>query len=102
MDDMNLVVVPVNDTWVLLTSCKKALTWARMSYNILSKEGKHLNTFPFALQSDSESVVISDEDRIEDRIAGQSSGLVELSMAFYQIRRWSLIDKSFLKGDRKV
>ena len=70
MDDMNLMAVPVSDTLVLLTRCKKALTLARMRYNILKrrsfavKRGKVLYTCPFTLQSDSESAIISDKDRI--------------------------------------
>ena len=51
-------------TQVLLICCTKALTWARMRYNIsktrcfIVKRGRILNTCPLALQSDSESAFI--------------------------------------------
>ena len=120
MDDMNLMAGPVKDTQVLLTRCTTALTWARMRYNIsksrsfVVKRGKVLNTRPFALQPDSESDIISDEDRISSIHSKAIQWLGRLINGFLSDRRatdelrqkvldgLSLIDKSFLKGGRKL
>ena len=93
MDDMNLLAGPVKDTQVLLTRCTKALTWARMRYNIsksrsfVIKRGKVLNTRPFALQPNSESDIISDEDRISSIHSKAIQWLGRLINGFLSDRR---------------
>lgn len=111
---------PVKDTQVLLTRCTKALTWACMRYSIsksrsfVVNRGKILNTCPFALQPDSESDIISDEDRISSIHSKAIQWLGRLINRFLSDRRatdelrqkvldgLSLIDKSLLKGGRKL